>query len=196
MTTDNPSVLIVEDEPDLARLHAAWLADDCAVETAHDGTSALDALDETVDIVLLDRQIPDRSSDAILDAIRDRSLECRVALVTAVDPDFDVLALGVDDYLVKPVSKDELVDSIESPCLRATYDEQLRELFALASKRMLLDEQPTGPERQAGHANAALEDRLAAHRVQTTETLCELLETDDHRQVCRDLTRDSVSFQL
>ena len=192
MTTDTPSALIVEDEPDLANLYAAWLEDEYDVETAYDGSEALDAIDATIDVVLLDRRMPGLSGDTVLDAIRDRSLDCRVAMVTAVEPDFDIIEMGFDDYLVKPVSKGELTEIIDQLLLRATYDEQLQEFFSLASKKALLDEQKTEPERRSSQEYAELEDRLAVLRVQVNDTMQELLEQDGYRQLCQDIARESV----
>ncbi|SEV93950.1 response regulator transcription factor [Natrinema salifodinae] len=193
MPTDTPSVLIVEDEPDLASLYATWIGDEYDVETAHDGSEALDAIDETTDVVLLDRRMPGLSGDTVLDAIRDRSLDCRVAMVTAVEPDFDIVELGFDDYLVKPVSKDELAETIDQLLLRSTYDEQLQEFFALASKKALLDEQKTEAERKASQEYAELEDRLAVLRVTVDDTMRELLDQGGYRQLCRDIVRESVA---
>ncbi|QRV15506.1 HalX domain-containing protein [Haloterrigena salifodinae] len=192
MATDTPSVLIVEDEPDLANLYAAWLGDTCDLETAYDGEAALDAIDETVDIVLLDRRMPGLSGDTILTTIRDRGLDCRVAMVTAVEPDFDIIEMGFDDYLVKPVSKDELQRIVDQLTLRASYDEQLQEFFALASKKALLDAQKTDAELKSSQEYARLRDRLAVLRVQVNDTMEELLKQNGYRQLCQDITRDSI----
>ncbi len=183
-----PHVLIVEDEPDLADLYAAWLQDRCTVDTAYDGTTALESIDEQIDIVLLDRRMPGFSGDAVLETIRERELDCRVAMVTAVEPDFDIIGMGFDDYLVKPVSKDELVSIIDQLVLRSTYDTQLQEFFSLASKKALLDAQKTDAERKSSREYAALEDRLAVLRTTVDETVTELLDQEGHRQLFRDLT--------
>ncbi|ADB60424.1 response regulator receiver protein [Haloterrigena turkmenica DSM 5511] len=192
MATDTPSVLIVEDEPDLANLYAAWLGDTCDLETAYDGETALDAIDETVDIVLLDRRMPGLSGDTILETIRDRELDCRVAMVTAVEPDFDIIEMGFDDYLVKPVSKAELRRIVDQLTLRSSYDAQLQEFFALASKKALLDAQKTDAELKSSQEYAQLRDRLAVLRVQVNDTMEELLEQDGYRQLCQDIARDSI----
>ncbi|ELY72485.1 response regulator [Natrinema pallidum] len=192
MTIDTPSVLIVEDEPDLADLYAAWLEDDCDVETVYDGNDALDAIDGSVDVVLLDRRMPGLSGDTVLDTIRERGLDCRVAMVTAVEPDFDIIRLGFDDYLVKPVSKGELVDIIDQLQLRASYNEKLQEFFALASKKALLDDQKTDAQRKSSQEYAELRDRLAVLRVQVNDTMQSLFEQDGYRQLCRDIAGESV----
>ncbi|MFP9062425.1 response regulator transcription factor [Natrialbaceae archaeon A-chndr2] len=191
MSTD-PHVLIVEDEPDLANLYAAWLDDRCSVETAYDGNEALEAIEEAIDIVLLDRRMPGLSGDTVLGTIRERNLDCRVAMVTAVEPDFDIIGMGFDDYLVKPVSKDELTTIIDQLLLRSTYDEQLQEFFALASKKALLDAQKTQAERNSSQEYAVLEDRLAVLRSQVDETMTELLDQDVYHRLCQDITRESI----
>ena len=39
MTGETPTVLVVDDERDLADLYAAWLADEYEVRTAYGGTA-------------------------------------------------------------------------------------------------------------------------------------------------------------
>ena len=189
MTADTTSVLIVEDEPELTELYASWLEDRCRVETAHDGTEAVEAIDETFDVVLLDRRIPGQSGVDVLDAIRDRGLESRVAMVTAVEPDFDIVDMGFDDYLLKPVSRDELRNGIDRLLLRRAYDEQLQEFFTLASKKAMLVSRKSEAELQSSQEYAELEDRLAVLRVQVDETRTELLEQTSYRQLYQEIER-------
>ncbi|ARS91474.1 response regulator transcription factor [Natrarchaeobaculum aegyptiacum] len=189
---DTPSVLIVEDEPDLADLYATWLEDVCSPTAVYDGSEALEAIDENVDVVLLDRRMPGLSGDTVLETIRERNLDCRVAMVTAIEPDFDIVGMGFDDYLVKPVSESELVETIEGLQLRAAYDDQLQEFFALASKKVLLDGEKSDAERKSSQEYARLEDRLAVLRVRIDETVEEILEGDGYRQLVRDLGQESL----
>ncbi|APW99082.1 DNA-binding protein [Halobiforma lacisalsi AJ5] len=192
MATDTPSVLIVEDEPDLANLYAAWLESEYDVRTAYDGDDALAAIDESIDVVLLDRRMPGLSGDTVLETIREHDLDCYVAMVTAIEPDFDIVGMGFDDYLVKPVSKEELLRIVDQLLLRSSYDDQLREFFALASKKALLDAQKSEAELESSREYAELEDRLAALRAHVTETTSELLEEGKYRQLCRDIAADPV----
>ncbi len=192
MSKDQPAALIVEDEPDLADLYAAWLQGVCEVETAYDGNEALEAIDESIDVVLLDRRMPGLSGDTVLETIREQDLDCRVAMVTAVEPDFDIIGMGFDDYLVKPVSKDELHSIIEQLTLRSTYDEQLQAFFALASKKAVLDAQKTEAERKTSREYAELEDRLAVLRTEVADTMADLLEGEGYRQLCQDITSQTI----
>jgi DNA-binding response OmpR family regulator len=186
--TVSPIVLIVEDEPDLADLYSAWLREACTVRTAYNGAQALDAIDEEIDIVLLDRRMPGLSGDEVLETIRDRGLDTRVAMVTAVEPDFDIIGMGFDDYLVKPVSQRDLMETVDQLLLRSTYDEQMQEFFALASKKAVLDAQKTEAELRASEEYARLEDRLAVLRAQIDDTVSELSDQDGYRRICQDIS--------
>ncbi|SNZ02875.1 Response regulator receiver domain-containing protein [Natronoarchaeum philippinense] len=187
--SSDPTVLIVEDEPDLADLYAAWLEDSCSVRTAYNGSQALDAIDQVVDVVLLDRRMPGLSGDTVLNTIRDRGLDCRVAMVTAVEPSFDIVEMGFDDYLVKPVSTDDLTSTVDQLLLRSTYDEQLQEFFALASKKAILDKQKTEAELRSSEEYARLEDRLAVLRSDIDDTMAQLDDQNGYSRACRDITR-------
>ncbi len=187
--TIDPTVLIVEDEPDLADLYTAWLSEHCTVRTAYNGSQALDAIDKDVDVVLLDRRMPGLSGDTVLDTIRERELGCRVAMVTAVEPDFDIIEMGFDDYLVKPVSKKDLWSVVEQLLLRSEYDEQLQQFFALASKKAILDKQKTTAELRSSEEYVRLKDRLAVLRADIDDTVASLSDQDGYERAARDLAR-------
>lgn len=110
---DTPTVLFVDDEPALADGHAATLEDEYDTQVAYGGRAGLDRLDETVDVVCLDRRMPGMSGEAVLEAIRDAGHDCKVVMLTGVEPDGDVVELGFDDYLVKPIDTDDLRETIE-----------------------------------------------------------------------------------
>jgi DNA-binding response OmpR family regulator len=107
------TVLIVEDEKPLADLYAEILDADYDVVTAHSGTEALEVVDESVDAVLLDRKIPGPSGGEVLERLRNRGYDRPVAMITAVRPDWDIVEMGFDDYLRKPVDTGDLRDATE-----------------------------------------------------------------------------------
>lgn len=137
--TDTPVVLIVEDEPDVAGTYEIWLEEAYEVRLAADGDEGLGRLDDSVDVVLLDRRMPGLSGDELLEQIREQGLDCRVAMVTAVDPDFEILEMGFDTYLSKPVDADRLTETVEALLARSEYDSLLREYYALVEKRAALE---------------------------------------------------------
>jgi DNA-binding response OmpR family regulator len=160
MTGDQASVLVVDDETDIADLYATWLETEHEVQTAYGGQEALNKIDSSIDIVFLDRQMPDYSGDEVLKRIRNRNIDCRVVMVTAVDPDFDIVSMEFDDYLTKPVMRDDLGDAIESMAQRDNYDETLQEYFALASKKATLEAEKTPSELQNDERYREMVDRV------------------------------------
>lgn len=135
----DPTVLIVDDEPDLGGLYAGYLRPKYTVRTATSGTEALEKVDDAVDVVLLDRRMPDLSGDEVLAELRDRGLECRVAMLTAVEPDGDIVDMPFDEYETKPVERSDLVGLVEVLLERASYDERSQEYFSLVSKKAALE---------------------------------------------------------
>jgi DNA-binding response OmpR family regulator len=144
MSAERPSVLIVEDERELADLYGEWLEmAGCSVRTAYDGRTALEHLDPEVDVALLDRRLPEMRGEQILERIRDSEQDCSVAMVTAVEPEADIIEMGFDEYLVKPVKQAELMElvnelstdlppGLEDPVLDALGDRKARRcLYAL-----------------------------------------------------------------
>ncbi len=65
-------ILVVDDEPERARLFEAWLNDRWTVDTANNGRAALDIMDEHVDLVFLDRRMPGIDVNEVLEQLRDR----------------------------------------------------------------------------------------------------------------------------
>ncbi|WP_372911614.1 HalX domain-containing protein [Salinigranum sp.] len=189
MSEQKPVVLIVEDEPDLADLYATWLDDEYTVRVAYGGREALEKLDESVSVVLLDRRMPDLSGDEALAEIRSRGFDCRVAMVTAVEPDFDIVAMGFDDYLVKPVSKDALHETVSNLLLRSAYDSGVQELFSLASKKALLESEKGPTALAESEEYQKLDDQLTELRDELDETLGQFDEGDDVSALYRDLGR-------
>lgn len=168
------TVLVADDEPAIVEGHATRLEPEYDVRTAHDGREAIEQLDASVDVVLLDRRMPEVPGEDVLAHVRDRGLDCRVAMLTGVEPSFDILEMGFDDYVCKPVGREELFDVVERLRRRARYDRRLQEYFSLASKAAAL-EADHPPEELAAHAEYdPLLDRLDELRADLDAALAEL----------------------
>jgi len=186
---EGTTVLVVDDERDLADLYAAWLGEGYDVRVAYGGERALELIDDTVDVALVDRLMPDRSGDEVVEEIRARGFDCRVAMVTAVEPDFDILDLGFDDYVVKPVRREELLDVVETLLTRETYDSQLQEYFSLISKRAALETQKSERELADSEEYGELTARIDALDADLSETTA-ALDDRDFEVALRQLDRD------
>ncbi|WP_411968457.1 bacterio-opsin activator domain-containing protein [Haloferax sp. YSSS75] len=134
------TVLVVDDDEDLADTCRYWLGGErFTVETAYGGQEALDRIDDSIDVVLLDRRMPSVSGDDVLEEIRSRGIDCRVAMMTAVEPDTDIVEMPFDTYLVKPVSESDVKETVEELLFRAGFDSEIREYFALESTEQALE---------------------------------------------------------
>ncbi|QZY00428.1 response regulator [Halobaculum rubrum] len=136
---DDATVLLVDDESELVSLYSAYLEDRYEVRTATDGEEALSVADDSVDVALIDRRMPGMDGDDVLRELRAAETDCRVAMLTAVEPTADIVDMPFDDYRIKPVDEAELVGLVEVLIERASYDERSREFFALASKKAALE---------------------------------------------------------
>jgi two-component system response regulator AdeR len=187
MSNSDPVVLIVEDEPDVAETYRLWLEDQYTVRVAGDGTEGLDALDESVAVVLLDRMMPGLSGGEVLERIREEGLDCRVAMVTAVEPDFDILEMGFDAYLAKPVKGDQLEETIENLLERSEYDSLLQEYYSLVEKQATLEATKTAVELEESAEYADLVTRIDDLRTELSETLGGIEDDEDFITTVREL---------
>ncbi|WP_436901569.1 response regulator [Halovenus halobia] len=168
---DRPVVLAVDDEKRVVQAFEIWLGDGYDVRTATGGTEALEKLDDTVDVVLLDRHMPDMSGDEVLEQIREAEYGCRVAMVTAVAPEFDIVDMEFDHYISKPVDESDLRMVVDRLLDIQHYDEQLAELYRVVQKI------------------ATLEDEMTDSRLDHHEEYASLLE---ERERLRNETREQV----
>ncbi|MFB6146142.1 MAG: HalX domain-containing protein [Halobacteriaceae archaeon] len=176
-TADRPTVLLADDEQELLRLYETWLADTCDVYAAGGGDEALALIDDAVDVVLLDRRMPDRTGDEVLREIRDRGHDCRVAMLTAVQPQADIIDLPFDDYLTKPVQQSDLTSLVDVLLRRSEFDERSQEFFALVSKRAALETSPD-IDHERSEEYQQLTEQIEAVRSDLDQTLVELSEHD------------------
>lgn len=141
VTEEKPVVLVVDDDKDVADTYAMWLRDRFDIITAYSGHEALEQIGPDVNAVLLDRRMPSMPGDEVLDRIRDRDLDCQVAMLTAVKPNSDLADLRFDEYLTKPVAKSDVVSVVEDLLLREDLDEATQQYLALESTARTLESQ-------------------------------------------------------
>lgn len=153
-------MLAVDDEELILETYSIWLEDEYDLRTAGSGEVALEALDDDVDVVLLDRLMPGLSGDEVLDRIREREADARVALVTAVEPDFETVELPFDAYLTKALEREEVVDTIETLLDRAALDDVRREHHAVAEKLATLESRKSRTELETSETYQQLVTRL------------------------------------
>ena len=185
---DPPVILIVEDEPDVAETYKLWLQGDYEVRMGKNGDEGLELLDESVDVVLLDRMMPGLSGDEVLSEIRERDLGCRVAMVTAVEPDFDILEMGFDAYLSKPIRSEQLHDTVTNLLERSEYDSLLQEYYALVEKQATLEATKSSAELAESDRYASLTEEIAERRESLDDALGGIEDDDDFIATLRGLS--------
>lgn len=188
-STEPATVLVVDDEPDVADAYAAQLNGEYIVSTAYGGQEALDKIDDAVDVVLLDRRMPGISGDEVLNKIRDRELSIRVAMVTAVDPDFDIIEMPFDDYVIKPVSRDDLFETIDRLLTCSEYEQRLRRYYALTAKHATLMANKPESELADSQQFQELEAEMKEMRSSLDETVSGFND-DDFAAAFRDLGQE------
>lgn len=186
---NRPTVLVVEDEHALIELYVRWLENDYTVLTAEGGEEALEQFGDDVDVVLLDRLMPGMSGDEVLEEIRARSADSKVAMVTAVEPDFDVITMGFDDYLTKPVEREELLETIQRLLSRTAFDDIEQELYALSSKQAALRSSKPKEELEDNEEFRDLQERIDELKSELDTTLPGM-EDDEFVAMVRDIEGD------
>ncbi len=169
-------VVVVDDEERVADVYATFLADDHDVEVAYGGEEALDVVDATVDVVLLDRRMPGLHGDEVLERLRDRGYDGRVVMVTALDPGYDIIDMDFEQYVCKPIDRDELRTIVRRELLRSNYDDALQEYLRLQSKVTTISEDHPDPAASDDERVRALRDRLDDLRDGLLDTLVEHAE--------------------
>lgn len=129
--TDSPAqrIVIVEDEPKIARLMADYLQAQGHFETrtVERGDLALEViLEGHCDLVLLDLMLPGLDGIEVCKQVRARS-DVPIIMVTARVEEIDRLLgleLGADDYICKPFSPREVVARVKAVLRRASVSDQ------------------------------------------------------------------------
>ncbi len=173
-STGEPRLLVVDDEEPIADLYQHHLGDTYDVRKAYGGKEAIEKVDGTVDVVLLDRRMPDLSGDEVLTHIRANNFNCRVVMVTAVDPEADIVEMSFDDYLDKPVRKDTLIEAVEHQLTVREYGETYQELNQAVAKINALKEEKSTSELEEMQPYQDLKEKVDNLRNQQEELLEEL----------------------
>jgi len=176
---EDPSVLVVDDEPRVCEAFELWLRDDYRVLTATSGEAALDQMSDRIDVVLLDRHMPGLSGDEVLTRLREADYDCRVAMVTAVDPDLDIVEMPFDHYVSKPVDGETLQNVVERLLQIGRYGDRMTDLYGIIQKIVTLESEKTRSELSDSERYA----RLAERRDRLQEQMDDIIASLDADEV-------------
>ncbi len=105
--------------------------------------------------------------------------------------------MGFDDYLVKPVSRESLTETVEGLRLRESYDEGMQELFSLASKKAILEAEKDAVALENNEEYQQLSARVEELREQLDRTVGEFDDDEDVAAMYRDIGDDfEAAFEM
>lgn len=191
---DRPVVLAVDDRERVAKSFEIWLGEQYQVETALDGETALSLIDDSVDVVLLDRHMPGMSGDEVLTEIRAAGYDCRVAMVTGVNPDFDIVEMAFDEYVQKPLDEAALREAVERLLELQEYDAEFERLYTMSQKRATLEAEKTPTELKSNAEYQALVERQSSLRSKLDERIA-AADEETLQALLRDGTLDSSAIE-
>ena len=135
-------VAILEDDPDQAEIASLWLQDaGCKVFVYPEAQSFLQAIRrDSFDLYLLDWVLPDISGIEALEKLRGEFEDATPVIVATVKDEeksiVRALESGADDYIVKPIRRNELVARVNA-ILRRTIGQRFKDSkFAAAPYEM------------------------------------------------------------
>lgn len=178
--------MVVDDEHDVADIYTLWLERaGWEVRKAYSVPEARDLFDATVDVVLLDRNMPEVTGDEFLRELRAENADCRVAMVTAVDPDFDIVEMGFDEYVTKPVAREDLVATADELHSRSSYSRAMREFYAAVSKLSALESELPPEALEANETYRALREEANRLRAVADESVLTVGFSDGFQDLAR-----------
>ena len=166
------TILIVDDEEMVAESYELYLQDKYNTIVELSGGAALMELDQKeVDLVLVDRRMPGMSGDVVIEHIDKWEMDFQVIMVTAVDPDVDIVDMPCDGYLTKPVSETELLDAVERALSIKQYEDLIAEYNQLAEKHDILTAEFSSRELSSEDRFAELESKMDDMEAEIAETV-------------------------
>lgn len=120
-------ILIIDDEEKICEFIAAFLIKDGhSVSIANLGKEGIQKINnENIDLIILDRMIPDISGDEICKIIKNKNSNTPIIMITAkteIDDRVEGFELGCDDYICKPFSPKEMVVRVNAMLRRCNIN--------------------------------------------------------------------------
>lgn len=134
-------ILVIEDEPTLARLLSYNLSQE-AYDTKvidHGGDGLQEALQQSYDLIILDIMLPGLSGFEVLAKLRQKGNRTPVIILTARNAEDEVvqgLKHGADDYITKPFGVAELLARVAA-VLRRTQSEEAAADVAKSNEKVI-----------------------------------------------------------
>jgi len=188
-------VLLVENDPDIAEQYSDWLRPDYEVRVARSGSAAVERLDEEIDVVVAGLEISEVSDGAIPAEIDDQGIDCRVAMVVGADSGPINIPTGFDEYLIEPLTRDELRATVEQLAERVTLNNELEEYASLVTRKAELEAEESVEEQRDDDEERDLEDQITSARRSVDDSLGDLSSDEEFIGSVRELDRPTAGTE-
>lgn len=127
-------ILVVEGELKIAKILASCLRQvGYAVDSVHDGKNGLYCASiHYYDLIIIDLDLKIISGEEVCETLRNEGKNCPIVILSAsssVDVKLKLFDLGVDDFIVKPFSMNELTARVKAILRRPSKLSRLVETF-------------------------------------------------------------------
>lgn len=169
--SDQSTVLVVDDEQRVAECYKIFVEQQHNAEVAIGGREAVEKLDENYDIVLLDRRMPDLHGSEVIDYINEEDHACRVIIISAIDPDMEILKNEFVKYIKKPVEQDELLQAIQETIVFDESGQSHIEYLKLIEKAHIMQSEFTKVKLEDNHYYNKIIDSINSMREQFNDNV-------------------------
>ncbi|MHC3381732.1 response regulator [Haloarcula sp. H-GB5] len=136
---EDETVFIIDDEEGMVVFLEDCLDGHYTVKSDTDAIRAFHRIDNSVDVVLLDRKMPEMTGDKLLGLLREKGLDVQIAMITAIKPTEEIMEMPFDDYLVKPVEEPEVLGLVDTLITRKQFRRATQRFFRNISKIQALE---------------------------------------------------------
>ena len=141
-----PRVVVAESDAFQKRILASWLSDlSCEILWADDGKAALEAVDQgSADVLIVNALLPVVDGYGVCQRVKstDDTISVQVLMMTGLNDlpaRLKGLAVGADDYLVRPVEKEEFCARVSSLIKKKQFLDRLRKKIDAVRRSDILD---------------------------------------------------------
>jgi len=144
-TGRNGRVLVVDDRPASYERLSAMLAKEHEVDVEHDPNQALfHAADGNYDLVIVSLGLENYDALRLCSQLRSLDRTRNLPILAVTEPDNTArmvrgLEIGVNDYLLRPIDKNELLARVRTQVRKRRYTERLRDNFQMSIEMAITD---------------------------------------------------------
>jgi Response regulators consisting of a CheY-like receiver domain and a winged-helix DNA-binding domain len=117
-----------------------YLSEDYDARYYMSAEEALSSITNEETITILDRKLPNISGDEVAAQLKTQIDTCLILAVSGVEPSESITELPIDDYLQKPVQRDELLLRLSNLELRLGLPPKEQQYLAVRSKQRALQD--------------------------------------------------------